>query len=227
MAKKFKCSKCDRKFSMAAHLARHMASHGGNRAVGRKSRRGPGRPRGSRNVAKSTVASAGSYSSGSGIDNMIREMNDYRDQLTIQRDALDTEIQSINTAMDALSSSAGLSAGPRRPGRPRSSTTNRRINAAMTRARRREKVVGALHAGGKRRRGRPTGSTSRNTGGSLKLAILKVVQRSSGSMSPKQIATAVQASGYKSFASDLTKLVSNTLPEIDAIKKVGRGQYKA
>ncbi len=225
MAKKFKCSKCDRKFSMAAHLARHMASHGGSRAVGRKSRRGPGRPRGSRNAVKSTVASVGSY--GSGIDKMIREMNDYRDQLTIQRDALDTEIQSIDTAMDALSSSAGLSAGPRRRGRPSSSTANRRINAAMTRARRREKVVGALHAGGKRRRGRPTGSTSRNTGGSLKLAILKVVRRSSGSMSPKQIATAVQASGYKSFASDLTKLVSNTLPEIAAIKKVGRGQYKA
>ena len=26
--KKFKCSKCDRSFKMAAHLARHLSSHG-------------------------------------------------------------------------------------------------------------------------------------------------------------------------------------------------------
>lgn len=227
MAKKFKCSKCTRRFSMAAHLARHMASHGvkskRTRSNG-KSGRGPGRPRGSRNVVRSTVAPIGISN---GIEKLIREMDAYRDQLIMQRDTSDAEIQSVDTAMDAVSGSIGISVGIRRPGRPSSASTSRRISAALTRARRRDKVVGTLHSGGKRGRGRPTGSTSRNTGGSLKLAIVKVIRRSSKPMSPKQIAAAVQGTGYRSFASDLTKLVSNTLPEIDSVRKVGRGQYQA
>ncbi len=53
--KKLKCSKCDRRFSMPAHLARHMNTthEGGKRKVGmtrkgRKPGRRPGRPTGKR-----------------------------------------------------------------------------------------------------------------------------------------------------------------------------------
>lgn len=225
MVKKFKCSRCTRRFSMAAHLARHMATHGvkskGN--VGRKSRRGPGRPRGSRNVTHSTVASTGGDR---GIVRLINEMDAYRDQLARQLDALNTEIQSVDAAMDAISGNIGASAAAVRRGRPSSAVAGQRINAALTRERRRVKVVGTLNTGSKRRRGRPPGSTTRNTGGSLKQAIIKVLRRSSKPMAPKQIASAVQNTGYKSYASDLTKLISNTLPEIDLIKKIGRGQYQ-
>lgn len=226
MVKKFKCSRCTRRFSMAAHLARHMATHGvkskGN-VSGRRSRRGPGRPRGSRNATHSTVASIGGES---GIVRLINEMDAYRDQLAVQLDALNAEIQSVDAAMDAISGSIGASAGDVRRGRPSSAIAGQRINAALTRARRRVKIVGTLHTGGKRQRGRPTGSTTRNTGGSLKQAIVKVLRRSPRSMSPKQIASAVQTTGYKSYAADLTKLISNTLPEIDLVKKIGRGQYQ-
>lgn len=55
----FRCSKCGRTFSMAAHLARHMsAGHGAGGRGRKKKRRGRvGRPPGSLN--KSTIAGRG------------------------------------------------------------------------------------------------------------------------------------------------------------------------
>ncbi|MHC4695735.1 MAG: hypothetical protein ACYTFA_03215 [Planctomycetota bacterium] len=46
-------------------------------------------------------------------------------------------------------------------------------------------------------------------------------------MSPNAIATAVAKSGYKSKAKDLAKAVSNSIPELKSVKKVGFGLYKA
>ena len=63
MAKKYSCSKCDRKFSMPAHLARHMSSHGVKAAAkpAKTSGKRRGRPPGSKNrkVARSTRSVAG------------------------------------------------------------------------------------------------------------------------------------------------------------------------
>ncbi len=54
--KKFKCSKCDRSFKMAAHLARHLSSHGlkkkkktvkkAKRGLRRRMTKKAGRPKG-------------------------------------------------------------------------------------------------------------------------------------------------------------------------------------
>ena len=61
--------------------------------------------------------------------------------------------------------------------------------------------------------------------GSLKSLIVKVLGRRSTPVTPKEIASKVMLSGYKSRAKDLTKAVSNALPGIKAIKKVGFGMY--
>ena len=45
-------------------------------------------------------------------------------------------------------------------------------------------------------------------------------------MSPKEIAVSVVKAGYKSGAKNLTKAVSNALPEMSEVKKVGRGEYR-
>ena len=45
-------------------------------------------------------------------------------------------------------------------------------------------------------------------------------------MSPKDIAARIVKAGYKSKAKDLTKAVSNTLPQLKQVKKVGFGKYK-
>ncbi len=61
--------------------------------------------------------------------------------------------------------------------------------------------------------------------GSLKSFIVKILERQSSAATPKEIASKVLRSGYKSKAKDLTKAVSNALPELKKIKKVGFGMY--
>jgi hypothetical protein len=46
-------------------------------------------------------------------------------------------------------------------------------------------------------------------------------------MSPGEIASAVIKNGYQTRTSNLTKAVSNALPDIKGVRKVGRGQYRA
>ncbi len=69
MAKKFKCTKCDRAFSMPAHLARHMntihATAAQKAAAATSSTRGrkKGRPVGSGNVSAPSMGRRGRPSS--------------------------------------------------------------------------------------------------------------------------------------------------------------------
>ncbi|MCH9003572.1 MAG: hypothetical protein IIC02_13450, partial [Planctomycetes bacterium] len=52
-----------------------------------------------------------------------------------------------------------------------------------------------------------------------------VLEHQSTPATPKEIASKVLRSGYQSRAKDLTKAVSNALPELKRIKKVGFGKY--
>jgi hypothetical protein len=72
--------------------------------------------------------------------------------------------------------------------------------------------------------GRPAGRPARE--GSLKTYIVKVLGQRSTAMSPKDIAARIVKAGYKSKAKDLTKAVSNTLPQLKQVKKVGFGKYR-
>ncbi len=62
-------------------------------------------------------------------------------------------------------------------------------------------------------------------GGSLKSFILKVLARRSTPATPKEIASGVMRSGFKSRSKHLSTAVSNVLPELKAVKKVGFGLY--
>ena len=81
--------------------------------------------------------------------------------------------------------------------------------------------TGPAKSGGQKRGRRGKGARE----GSLKSFIVKVLDRQSTPATPKEIASKVMGSGYKSRAKDLTKAVSNALPELKAIKKVGFGRY--
>jgi len=170
--KKFKCSRCDRSFSMAAHLARHMNTlhnPGGAR------RRAVGRPPG--RVAATTGGAA----------HLLGGMQQYRDELMSRRDQIDRELSAIGDAMAAL----GSAPAPARGG------------AGAKRARR-----GAGHRDG-----------------SLKSFIVSVLGRYNSPATPKEIAAKVMQAGYKSKAVDLTKAVSNALPELNEVKRIGFGKY--
>lgn len=172
--KKFKCQKCKRTFSMAAHLGRHMNTmHGAGGAR--------------RRVLGRSSMSRGAIASGAGASHLLSGMRDYHDELVAKRDQIDRELSAINDAMTALGEVPPASRGSVRGRRPRG-------------------------AGGHR-------------DGSLKSFIVNVLGRQSTPATPKEIAAKVVQAGYKSRAQDLTKAVSNALPELNEVKRVGFGKY--
>jgi hypothetical protein len=76
---------------------------------------------------------------------------------------------------------------------------------------------------GMRKRGRPKGSGGQE--GSLKFLIVKVLKAAARPLSPREISASVLDAGYRTSAKNLTKAVSNALPEMPALKRKGRGQY--
>ena len=196
MAKRrLKCPKCDRTFSMAAHLARHTSTAhatGARKALAKKrvtrgtakTGRGPGRPKGS------TTAGLGRRPTlGEGPAQLVSGMQDYYSALMSKRQELDAEITALNTAIAAMS---GIGA-----------TVTTRLGRTPAKSGRR----------GMRE-------------GSLKSYIVKVVGQRSTAMSPSDIATRITQAGYKSKAKDLTKAVSNALPGVPGVKKVGFGMCR-
>ncbi len=109
--KKIKCPKCERRFSMAAHLARHLGTIHKRKAKKRvakkrtKAKRKVGRPKGS--VKKKlgrpkgrSVARRQSLSDGSA--QLLVGMRSYRAELIAVRDRLEAEISALSEAMNAL-----------------------------------------------------------------------------------------------------------------------------
>ena len=110
--KKFKCPKCDRTFSMPAHLARHMNTiHGrktrkkvvkkrrvkAKRRVGRPKgvgRKKVGRPKG-RMAARRKVAAPGSA-------RLLVQMQAHYRKLLAGREGLDAQIDAVTRAIAAL-----------------------------------------------------------------------------------------------------------------------------
>ncbi len=92
--KKFRCSRCKRSFSMAAHLARHKnAMHGkksGRKAAKKKTRKSNGKGKVGR--PKGRLSAAGLRSS----------MRSHLSDITRRRAGLDVEIAAIETALNAL-----------------------------------------------------------------------------------------------------------------------------
>lgn len=188
----FKCSKCDRSFSMKAHLARHMnAIHASptrvkaaaRKRLGRVGKKRVGRPRTRGLLVRSAPTQGGAR--------VLSEMQAYHADLTAMRGSLDAQISAIETAMGVMGGVA-VKAAPR--GRPR------------------------VAVRGRGRAGRA---------GSLKDSIVNVLRKRRTAMSPRELSSAVVASGYKTKAKDLTKAISNILPQLKMVKKVGRGMYRA
>ena len=196
----YKCSKCSRKFKMPAHLARHMntihasAATKAKRKAAGKGKRRVGRPRGS--VTGRPVRTAAAWSSmGDAASRLLSDMQTFHGDLLSRRNSLDSEIDSLARAMDALGGSGGATKTPakRKIGRP---------------------------AGP----GRPRGSAPRE--GSLKNYIVRVLKQNSKPLSPNDIGIRVVKAGFKTKAKDLTKAVSNTLPQLGNVKRIGFGMYK-
>ena len=134
---------------------------------------------------------------GDGAARLISQMKNYYSQLTSRRAHLEAQISGLESAMTSLG--GGASRGKR--GRPAGTTV---------------------------RRGRPVGSGRRMArAGSLKDMIGRVLRQGSRPQSPRDIATSVVRAGYKTKTRDLSRAVSNALPQMRGIRRVGRGLYAA
>jgi len=188
----FKCPKCDRSFSMKAHLARHMNTiHASpkRRKAAAKKRAKRAKLAGKKRVVKrkARVLSARKAPASGGL-RMLREMKVYHADLTAMRSSLDAQIGAIEAAMEAMT---GIQA------------------KAAPRPKRRAPVRG------------------RGRAGSLKDSVVGVLRKHRTPMSPRELSSAVVRAGYKTKAKDLTKAISNILPQLKMVKKVGRGMYRA
>lgn len=184
----FKCPRCDRSFSMKAHLARHMNTiHASPQRRKAAVKRRAGRKKVARRKARALSARG---APGEGGTRVLREMQAYYADLTAMRGSLDAQINAIETAM-SLMGGVRAKAAPRPRGR--------------------------VAAGARARAGRP---------GSLKDSIVNVLRKRRTPMSPSELSSAVVGAGYKTKAKDLTKAISNILPQLKMVKKVGRGMYR-
>ena len=200
----YKCSKCKRKFKMPAHLARHMntihasaASRAKSKAAAKGKRR-VGRPRGPA-AGRPVRTTAARSIMGGAASRLLSDMQVFQNDLLSQRNSLDSEIDSLARAMDALGGAGGSTR----------SMTKRKVGRPVGRP------------SGK---GRPRGSAPRE--GSLKSFIVRVLKQNSKPLSPNDIGTRVVKAGFKTKAKDITKAVSNTLPQLGNVKRIGFGKYK-
>lgn len=190
-----KCPKCSRKFSMAAHLARHVNSmhkRGGSTAAKRKSGKRLGRPPAALSTMAPRRGRPPAVASG-GAAGLLNGLRNYHTDLMAQRDSLEMEMDALGRAISAMGGVA--TSAPRAALRGRSAKT------------------------GPVRRGVRSGSLTDVVG--------KVLAASSSAIGPKEIAARVVKMGYRSRAADLTKAVSNALPKIKGLKRVGFGLYQA
>ena len=119
MAKKsLKCPKCERTFSMPAHLARHVNSIHSKKAKKKvakkkrskgKAKRKVGRPKGAkkkvRRAKRKAVRRGGIV--GGAMARLLATMRAYQNELASRRNAVDAEIAGIDGAMDAVQGGGG------------------------------------------------------------------------------------------------------------------------
>ena len=114
-ARKFKCSKCDRTFSMAAHLARHQ-----NTTHGAKPKRKIARKKTAKRITRKAVRHARrsvKRAPRSQTQPLLLQMQAYRNDLLTQRTQVISQIDAIDKALTAMGGT--VRAPARKPGRGR------------------------------------------------------------------------------------------------------------
>ena len=111
MVMKHKCSKCDRAFSMAANLARHVTVvHG--RKTSRKLFSKMRAKAGARYKLSRSKGGAGARRTPDGAAGLLSKMQAYHDQLHAECDSVAAQMDAISSMMEMLGASSP-SSGPR------------------------------------------------------------------------------------------------------------------
>jgi hypothetical protein len=148
-------------------------------------------------------------------------MRAYRNELMAESASLQAQIDAVDRALGVMGLATPAGPRPRRTAkkkvrgkaRPTAKAKGKRKAKAKAKAR---KSVRVARSGAANVRA-----------GSLRDYIGRVLKQRSKPMSPAEIGTSVVKAGFKTKAKDITKAVSNTLPKMTNIKKVGFGKYKS
>jgi hypothetical protein len=196
--RKFKCSKCDRTFTMAAHLARHQNTvHGAKpkkKTARKKLRRRPAAKRPARKLARRAAKRPARKPAGRAAQRaprrqkapLLLQMQKYRSDLLQQRAHVESQIDAIDKALAAMGSTV------RAPARG--------------------------HRGGRR--------GGRTRAGSLKSHIEHVLRTGGRAMAVKDITTGVLKAGFKTKNKTLAKSVGLALAQMPNVRKVSRGMFR-
>ncbi len=99
--RKFKCPKCGRRFSMPAHLGRHMSTiHASKRRKKLVTRKATKRAR--KRVVRPAVRARAARRPAARATGALREIRVYRQTLVARRAELDSRVNAINRALAAL-----------------------------------------------------------------------------------------------------------------------------
>lgn len=99
--KPFACHRCGRRFSMAAHLARHSRVHGAKRPTSKR--------RATARSAKAPASRNGPFTT------LISSLQDSHRALVAERDSLSGQIAALESAMSAISGSGSVRGGKAAP----------------------------------------------------------------------------------------------------------------
>ena len=135
MAKRatIQCSRCGRKFSMAAHLARHMSTTHASKST---------KAKGGGSKAGYAAASVASAASGAAFAGAVRELQAHRADLAAQHSQVGAQIDALDAALAALG-------GTERHARPvRAAPTAPRRGRAPASGSLREHIARVMQAAG-------------------------------------------------------------------------------
>ncbi len=197
---KFRCKRCKRSFVMAAHLARHMnAIHGSKKRKmsNAKTTKKAKRSTVHPKVVRTVAVSRARIGPIRMFSTAVNGSEGIIDAMQTHHSELLVQRLSLDAQIDAFA---------------RAMET---IGAATP--------TGRTRRAGKKRR-RPVEAVGRP--GSLKNYIVRVLRQSSKPMSPQDIGTRVKKAGYKTKTKNVAKAVSNTLPGLKIVKRVGYGKYQ-
>ena len=197
---KFRCKRCKRSFKMAAHLARHNSTiHAPQKRKVAKAKVAKKAKRSTvrRKVVRTVAASRAKIGPIRAFSTGVSGFEGIIDGMKAHQSELLAQRTSLDAQIDAFARAMEA------------------IGAATPRGR-------TPRAG--KKRGRPVEAVGRP--GSLKNYIVRVLRQSAKPMSLKDIGTRVKKSGFKTKAKDLSKAVSNTLPGLKHVKRVGYAKYQ-
>ena len=197
---KFRCKRCKRSFKMAAHLARHKSTiHAPKKRKVSKAKTTKKVKRSTvrRKVVRSVAASRAKIGSMRAFSTRASGSEGIIDAMKAHHSDLVAQRTSLDSQIDAFARAMEAIGAPTPTGRT---------------------------PGAGKKRGRTITVVGRP--GSLKHYIVRVLHQSSKPMSPGDIGARVKRAGFKTKAKDLTKAVSNTLPDLKQIKRVAFGLYR-